>query len=375
MAADLSSPTYAAWGLDKPSIEPESRSSSESFDNAEEKMRIVRNMADFRAALDEKETKVVFHKEYLSSEEALSPIEPEMEIPDDHQTFIQEEIDDMNLDEEIIKAIRHSIFEMAVQVPIRVVGRPSIVDIPPSPAMSSAPASRQHSKNDKDKKRPTLKTRFSATSFAELSSPSSGENSPYRPSTAYSKYRLDSASEGSSPDQNSCTQTPVTLKKPPQAAFIFADPFATGYGSSATALNDVINQYCEPTTPSTIAPTIKPRHERLKTLSNKISSLGKRSKAPEVPPKQERRQSIPSLSLSPSSSVSSRKFPKLEARGAAERSPTIEIPPCPYDTDDDHVAPASPKAVYRKPSAPHRLRSASLLALSDTLRQTKVTLV
>jgi hypothetical protein len=374
MAAELSSPTYGHWGLDKPSIERQSRPSTESFDNTEEKMRVAPSMAELRAALEEKKSKVVFHEEYLSSEEALSPIEPEMEISD-HDPFIQEEIDDMNLDDEIIKAIRESIFEMAVQMPIRMVGKPSIVDIPPTPS-SSEPASRQQSKNGKDKKRPTLKTRLSATSFAQLSAPSSGENSPFRPSTAYSKYRMDSTgSEPSSPEQNSsCTATPVTLKKPPQAAFIFADPFATEHGSYAFQPNDVVKEhYYEPVTPSTTTPAIKPRYERLRTLSSKISSLGKRTKAPEVPPKEERRFSI--SSLSPSSSVSSRKVAKLEARGASERSPTIEIPPCPYDTDDEHVSPQSARGadVYRKPH-PRRLRSGSLLALSETL-QTKITLV
>lgn len=337
-------------------------------------MRVVPSITELCVGLEEKKSKVVFHQEYLSSEEALSPIEPDMEISD-HEPLIQEEIDDMNLDDEIIKAIRESIFEMAVQMPIHMVGRPSVVDIPPSPS-SSAPASRQQSKNSKEKKRPTLTTRLPAASLAQLSTSPSDENSPFRPSPAYSKYRLDSTgSEASSPEQNSsCTVTPVTLKKPPQAAFIFADPFATGHGSSALQLNEAFKyHHYEPMTPSTTAPTVKPRHERLKTLSNKISSLAKRGKAPEVPPKEERRLSM--SSLSPSSSVSSRKYPKLEARGASERSPTIEIPPCPYDTDDDHVSPQSAMGtgIYRNP-APRRLRSGSLLALSETL-QTKITLV
>jgi hypothetical protein len=336
MAADLSSPTYGQWALDKPAVED--RSSVQSFEDAEDKMRIAPTMNDLRTALEEKKTTVMLDQRYLSSEEALSPVEPDMELSDP-EAFIEHDTY-KNGDEEILEAFRTSILDLATVVIIRSVGRPKLIDVPPSPKSSfSESCSSQQSDSDGSEKGPVLMSRDSMMSSTQFST-SSGEKSPCQQSTSYSKYSLDSTdSELSSPGWSPNVIPTSAIHPPAKASFLFSDPFAT-------RPRPTIITVTAPMAPNIPPSPVKTRHERFKSFSGKITTLKKRSKALELDTGMN-----PDRRLSSSSTyslVSPRKVSKLEARGADEREATIEIPPCPYDTDDEHMSPVSPLGFSRR---------------------------
>jgi len=337
MAADLSSPAYGQWALDKPAVETQDRSSVQSFEDAEDKMRIAPTMNELRSALGEKKTTVMLDQRYLSSEEALSPMEPDTELSDP-EVFTEQETYNRESDDDILEAFRYSILDLATVVIIRSVGPPKLVDVPPSPKSSfSEASSRKQSNSDDIGKEPLFMSRDSMISSTTSSS---GEISPFQQSTSYSKYSLDSTdSEVSSSGWNTNIIPTSTIRPPAKAAFLFTDPFATGQEPSIITVS-------RPITPNIPTSTVKPRHERFKSFSGKITTLRKRSKVLEleVGANPERRLS----SSSSYSAASPRKIPKLEARGADEREATIEIPPCPYDTDDEHMSPVSPMSFSRR---------------------------
>jgi hypothetical protein len=339
MAADLSSPAYGQWVLDKPAVEAQDRSSVQSFEDAEDKMQIAPTMNEIRSALEEKKTTVMLDQRYLSSEEALSPLEPDMELSDP-EVFTEQENYNRESDDEILEAFRHSILDLATVVIIRSVGPPKLIDVPSSPKSSFSEASSRKQPNSDDiGKEPVSMSRDSMISSATSSS---GEKSPFQQPTSYFKYSLDfSDSEVSSPGWNSNIIPTSTIHPPSKAAFLSTDPFATGHEPTIITVT-------RPITPNIPTPTVKPRHERFKSFSGKITTLKKRSKGLqlELGTNPERRLS----SSSSYSAQSPRKIPKLEARGADEREATIEIPPCPYDTDDEHMSPVSPMSFSRRPT-------------------------
>ena len=340
MAADLSSPAYAQWVMDKPAVESQDRSSVQSFDDTEDKMQIAPTMNELRVALEEKKSTVMLDHRYLSSEEALSPLEPDMELSDP-EGFIEHETYKRDGDDEIMEAFRNSILDLATVVIIRSVGRPKLVDVPPSPKSSFSEAfSHKQQNSDRIRNGPIPMPRDSVTSSAQLSPPLFGEKSPFRQPASYSKYSRDSSdSEVSSPGWNSNVISASTICPPAKAAFLFSDPFATGHEPTIITVT-------RPITPNIPPSPVKPRHERFKSFSGKITTLKKRSKVLELElgTNPERRPSS-SSSVSP---VSPRNIPKPEARGANERAATIEIPPCPYDTDDEHMSPVSPMGLSRR---------------------------
>jgi hypothetical protein len=76
MASDLAPVAYQQWDFEKAQTthsSPSSDTSASEFFDAEDKLRITPNMDEIREALAV-ESKPVFNKEYLSSEEALSPV-------------------------------------------------------------------------------------------------------------------------------------------------------------------------------------------------------------------------------------------------------------------------------------------------------------
>jgi hypothetical protein len=329
MAADLSSSAYTQWLLDKPAVESQDRSSVQSFEDAEDKMQIAPTMNEIRAALEEKKSNVMLDQRYLSSEEALSPLEPDMELSDS-EGFIEHNTYNQDGNDEIMEAFRNSILDLATVVIIRSVGRPKLIDVPSSPKSSFSEAcSCKHTNSDDIEKMP----RDSVTSSAQLSPSFFDEKSTFQQPTSYSKYSFDSTdSDVSSPGWN-----PTSTTCPPaKASFLFSDPFATGQQPTIITVT-------RPITPNIPTSPVKPR---FKSFSGKIPTLKKRSKVSEldIGTNPERRLSSPS-SLSP---LSPRKLHKVKARGAGERAATIEIPPCPYDTDDEHISPVSPISFSRR---------------------------
>jgi len=337
MAADLSSPAYGQWVLDKPAVETQDRSSVQSFEDAEDKMRIAPTMNELRAALDEKKSTVMLDQRYLSSEEALSPVEPDMELSDP-EVFIEHQTYNRESDDEILEAFRNSILDLATVVIIRSVGRPKLIDVPPSPKSSfSEASSRKQSSSDDIGKELVLMSRDSMISSTTSSS---GDKSPFEQPASYSKYSLDSPdSEVSSSGWSPNTIPTSGIRPPAKAAFLFSDPFATGNQPSIITVT-------RPITPNIPTSPVKPRHDRFKSFSGKITTLKKRSKVLEL-----ELGTNPERRLSASSSYSAaspRKVPKFAARGADEREAAIEIPPCPYDTDDEHMSPVSPMSYSRR---------------------------
>jgi len=328
-------------------MEPQSRSSVESFGDIEDKMRVVPSMNEIRTALEEKKSNVMLDQRYLSSEEALSPLETDMELsplePDielsDSEAFIEHEADNRDVDDEMFEVIRNSILDLATVVIIRPVGRPKVIDVPPSPkSCFSEASSSQQSISDKEGEYPTSTSRDSGTSFTQLSTSSSGENTPFQQSTSYSKYSLDSTnSEASSPGWEPNVPPTLTIRPPPKAAFLCSDPFATGHES----YNVIATR---PVTPNPPTVPVKLRHER---SSKRITTLKKRPKTfePELGTNSDHRLS----SSSDFPPVLPLKVPRLEARGAAVRETTIVIPPYPYDSDDELMSPVSPTSFFRKP--------------------------
>lgn len=328
--------------MDKPAVETQDRSSVQSFEDAEDKLRIAPSMNELRAALEDKKSNVMLDHRYLSSEEALSPLEPDMELSDS-EGFIEHDTYDRKGDDEIIEAFRNSILDLATVVIIRSVGRPKLIDVPPSSKSSfSEPCSHKQTNSDSIGNGPVSMPRDSVTSSAQLSPPFFGEKSPFRQPISYSKYSFDSTdSEVSSPEWNPNVTPTSTVCPPDKGAFLFSDPFATGHQPTIITVT-------RPIAPDVPTSPVKPRHDRFKSFSGKITTLKKRSKVLELNlgTNPERRQS----SSSKSSPASPRKLQKLEARGGNERVATIEIPPCPYDTDDEHISPVSPTSLSRRRS-------------------------
>ena len=360
MATQISNPAYGQWEMQKSTIEQVhvSRHSTESYDSTAQRVRIRPNVTELRAShLDAEQTKVFLHREYLSSEETLSSGEPDVEISD-YEQLMDEYEDDDDLDEQIIQAVRKSVVEIAISVSIRVAGRPSIVDIPPSPTkVVPVVPFRQRPPMYSEKKGLVLQTNFSGTPVSRAWTPSSRESLPVRPYTTFSNYQCDdspssdiSSARGSPPSNTN----PLALKQPHQAEFIFADPLAADRESSMVSFQDMLD---EPLSAPPEACTFKARPGSFKMLSTRISDRSKRAAVIELSPK----PSWQALtSTPPTATAPPRKFPKREARGASERSPTIVIPPCPYDPADPWFKPMpSDNNVLRKPM-PRRIRATSL---------------
>src|SRR5579871_1792944 len=317
MTTDISSPAFVEWVLDKPAVENRDRSSVQSFDDAEDKVQIATAMNGLQTSFEEKKSNVMLDHRYLSSEEALSPLEPNMELSDS-EDFIEHDSYDQDDDDEIMESFRNSMLDLATVVIIRSVGRPKLIDVPPSPKPSvSEPCSHKQTNLDDIENGPMSMQRDSMTSSTQLSPSYFGEKSPFQQPTSYSKYSFDSTdSEVSSPEWSPNVIPPSRICPPAKASFLFSDPFATGQQPTIITVT-------RPITPNIPTSPVKPRLDRFKSFSGKITTLKKRSKPLEleVETKPLRRMSSASnfLALSP------RKLSKLEARGADERAATIEI--------------------------------------------------
>ena len=363
MATQLSTPAYRQWERQKSSIEPVSRTSSESFGSTGQSVHIRPTMTDLSVQLDASRAKVFLHEEYLSSEEALSSGDLDDEISDYEQLIDDDdEVDDNDFDEQIAQAIRNSIVQIAVQVAIRV-ARPSVVSIPPSPtkAVPAIPL-RQRPPMFIETRRPTVQTNFSGSSFSRASTPSPKTPLPVRPVAAFANYPLDDSpsSDRSSPrDSLPDYDAPSAIKRSHRATFVFRDSFATGRTSSQVSLQDILRE--PPPVQSSAAPALKARPGSFRMLSGRISDRTKRAAEPDTSPKSSWQ---PPASMESTPLVPARKFPKREARGASERSPTITIPPCPYEPADPWFTPMSSESGVLRKQPPRRLRATSLQPLN-----------
>jgi len=341
MASSPLSAEFQAWSFDKAMVEAQQRSPSESssadFFDAEERMRItpnIVNMEELKRNIEEQKSPTTFNERYMSSEEALSPTEHE---GDDSG------VDDASIYEaETASAIKFGICGMAVAICIISVGKAKVVDLP-VPSLTSSPSigsessipERKDSREipaflrkpilrERNPARPAIRAQHSATSFADLSI----LKTSHSPSTSIEKATSHSISIFRSFTEQAYTPT---LFQEPQPSFLSQDPYE-----------------------GTARP--RPQHSRLRNLSQKISRFAmygptkqtdvvnftQESPAPAAKLRKVstglRRNSIHRASpepITPDTGFSSMPKRKMVPRGAAERAPPPEIPPCPYDIGED----------------------------------------
>jgi hypothetical protein len=379
--------TFQEWSLEKEILEPKKRtisgSSSPEFFDAEDKLKIAPRMEELEDALQKKSAQNLFDERYLSSEEALSQTEPDLELSD-HDYDLDDILDDASVPSSSKHSSKSSIIDLATAVAIISAGKPKVIEVPASPTTDGSDHSRQSSVVLRRKaKRPILSTRFSATSFALFSTPTSPASIPStssnysrqdvsrrpstsiaqlstptspasnysredvsgRPSTSFSNFQFGSVAKRKSRLGDLALPT-IPSPKPFYRPFLNTNPFAS-QSTTSLALPE---------------PEGKPRHWRLRSISQKISNMTRKTKSEESDPSSptvphRRRDSFTMLSPLYSTTIASRKQPRLQARGAAEREPPIEIPPCPFESGHGALfAPPQMRPLARKP-VPQRRKS------------------
>ncbi|KAF2673833.1 hypothetical protein BT63DRAFT_167675 [Microthyrium microscopicum] len=329
---------FQNWSFEKAMVEAQQRSPSESssadFFDAEDKMRIPPTMGDFKRTLEEQRTPITLDERYMSSEEQLSPAEHDGEESD--------MADDTSIYE--TETFKVATCDMAVAICIISVGRAKVVDVP-IPSLTSSPTISSEIerpiRSDSITKpfsaiprkaiflqEQKLRTRHSASSFARLSTPVTSDL-------------------GSQTDiQTSLNETPSRRNSIFFRNFTANSSFAPKPLAHTSTLPSFLGQ-------DPYEAIAKPRqqHSRIRNLSQKIGRFamygpsGKPDSADSIdaPVSKLRKLSTstgskrsslePSRPLTPQ--VSSAPKRKMIARGADERAPPIEIPPCPYDLDED----------------------------------------
>jgi hypothetical protein len=325
----------------------------------------------------------VLDDRYMSSEEQLTPTEN-----DSASSTGDVDIDDFADDEAEPDDWLEALFseftcKMATAICLIQVGKPRLVDIPVPSLTSSHTSSPSLSSEDGEKmpvehvftipprpktpvrRRPVrvvppmplqpslLRTKLVGASFASMSTPN--VVSTYQPTTSSLNQRVGNV------------QTVETYVPTSAPNFLTVDPFAKS----------------RPLIPTNQPPRISSHagHSRLRNLSQKLLLPFNGSKVDlsetgsadigEWPRK--RKDSVASIqdthtisrkrsmSFSHASSISTsapkpNKLPKMVPRGASERAPTIEIPPCPDDLDlnFDTPAPHHPNKLRRRKSSVFR---------------------
>ena len=375
MAAQLDSSEvsrFQSWTFEKAMLEAHQPSPSDSTNS--DFVHIKSDMADFKPAMAQPQTPVMLNEEYLSSEEALSPMDGQDDCSDDE------------LSASICNAQVSQPVKLAVAIYITSVGKAKVVDVP-LPSLTNSPSlSNTSSESDSQKPfqqpltrpriesfslprrprtpvkrksipikhidRPVLRTKFSAPSTGVASPTSIHTGSPTTIASRQPNWTVRTAS--------------LTNDSPTR---LTVDPFtAASAGSSIRS-------------PQDRQPTVG--HSRLRNISRKISNFalygpGGRPPSPDdvpaasdVPPVPKLRmhaqtqawvanstamRSVPALQAAPHSdfnfdlplSATDTVAPvalaapprpatrgKMVPRGAAERAPPIVIPPCPDDWEMD----------------------------------------
>lgn len=336
---------FQQWAFEKSMLEAEQRSPSESssaeFYEAEEKVRIKPNLEELKRTIEEQKSPAMFNEKYMSSEEALSPTDQECEESDDGSIHEGE------------TSIKFAVCDMAVAICIISVGKAKVVDVPipsltssPSvgseverperidsmPRMSTVP--RKPVLRERNPHRPVSRPLQSRNSYSDIHTQAIPEipTHTFNPSDEIdSQHSSMLRTFTTQPIAYSLSREIPSPYSTAHPSFLSQDPFADSppprtQHSRLRSLSQKIGRF------ALYGPSGKPADEtgqdsepfkvQKVSTSNNLhqDSLQPQSQAPEV------------LMTPEPSSVLKR---KMIPRGAAERAPPIEIPPCPYDLDDD----------------------------------------
>jgi hypothetical protein len=336
MAAQTTHPprvdSFQAWSFEKAMMEaqqhsPSNSSSSEFFD---EKVRITPDLEAFKRSIQDQKSPAMFNERYLSSEEALSPLEN-----DDSSTE--------NVEEPEVIVLKSAV-KFAVAVCILSVGKPKIVDVP-VPSLTSSPSlqsttSDKNSSNESFLIRPPTPVRSIRRKAIPLSKVSQRVAVRPRPSSELlaSKPALDMIQTQIPQDATEIISSASTTP-----AFLTQDPFESKQSSRMghSRFRNISQKF---TRFALYSPGLPQKMETSPTSISKRSptTLQKPSNAPPA----QLRESIPSpQSPSPAPTTVKR---KMIPRGAAERAPPIELPPFPDDEVEELTTFRSHKIRRRK---------------------------
>jgi hypothetical protein len=318
MAAHITHPprvdSFQTWSFEKAMLEaqqhsPSNSSSSEFFD---EKVRITPDLEAFKKTVRDQKSSAMFDERYMSSEEALSPMENDSSAED-----VEER--------EVI--VLKSAVKFAVAICILSVGKPKIVDVP-VPSLTSSP-SLQSSSGDKNSSnesfliRPPTPVRSIKRKAIPLSEISKNLAIRPRPSSELlaSKPALEMIHTQIPKD---ATQTISSASTTP--AFLTQDPFESK--QPARMGHSRFRNISQKFTRFALYSPGLPQKTDISPTSVSKRSLNTLQKHSITTSTQVHDRSLSPQSPSPTPALAKR---KMIPRGAAERAPPIEIPPFPDD--------------------------------------------
>ncbi|KIW07156.1 uncharacterized protein PV09_02025 [Verruconis gallopava] len=393
---------FRSWSIDKTSQysyeSPASESSSGTYFDAEEKIRISAAMEDIGHVLKEQMTPSL-EQEYQSSEEALSPMldEETTGAEDDYDEDEDEDEDDDDDDAEERNETQASWTELepyridvAVAICIAAPGKAHVVNVPQR--WSTLNDRQSYLSNRSSSPSPTRPARTTARSIplhlnTELATRSAHESlssaSSYcdTPESLCQEKTPASSSHCGMPSTASMTSFDPSASTP---SFLESDPYETTQprpgSTTRSRLRSISSKFRSATsTPGSEQPVEKEtKQKRRRSVVGSTPAAGS-----ELPPfffsQRARDQwyrehaTSKSESASPRSATPSalagtpvqRSFPKMVARGANEREPTIELPPCPKDYDQDVPALTSPQR-RRRTSLSREIHSSSSMKTSSS---------
>jgi hypothetical protein len=395
MAADLAPAPFQPWSFDKAQSHQNSPASerSEDFFEAEEKLRITPTMNDIRAALAEK-SPVFNNKEYLSSEEALSPVMDEPELSDAEELGEQQEEVEMEVEEltevDLWEGIKVFALDIAISLSMQFVGSPKVIELH-APLYSrdadfhvaplrfdSLPQKSERRTQVRAPEAHSLHSRFSGSSLDALS-PTTVAELTDSPETLHSRFSGSSYADADSPtttvhteehveDVRTSTEYPESIKSLRQTGSLFSMANQNNSANWTPPLSEQDSQSPSASflqsDPFEASTKQRPTHSRVRSISSRFPkfSFGSKREArtdEEKLQKKERRNSffrpatptsiydgISSMSsrdsaqappaqqtffIAPLSTPSQRTFPRMVPRGANERASPISLPPCPDD--------------------------------------------
>jgi hypothetical protein len=349
---------FQPWSFHKmPNYQFESSASEVStnvFFDAEERIRVESSMGDIAAALKELAQPVI-DEEYQSSEEALSPMLEE----DAGEESVGDEALGVDLEKEIswseVEAFK---VDIAIAICVTAAGKAQVVNVPqkwatfrslqghrsPQPRSRSPPVlSRATARAIPPRLDTNIPAHSASQSLSSASSRSLTPDSMYSTTRASHRAMSSTASATSwaatTSDQSHYSITP---------SFLDSDPFesASLRNSRRFRLRSISSKLKS----SASSPSTELRSEeaniKQKRRRSLIQAVRPDSTQPETPPffwsarsRDEwyrQHDAAPPRSATPpvgSSTPTQKKLPKLMARGANEREPTLLLPPCPMDYD------------------------------------------
>ncbi|KAI9686733.1 MAG: hypothetical protein M1822_002792 [Bathelium mastoideum] len=323
---EAATPQLEHWNISSGVAESEQSRSSTPSQASRQNEKVPVEIKQELGFVMKRPSELLFHQQYLSDEEGLSPIEHDdtLSVEDD-----SDDCDDVEFDKDLAElAITYEYTAkactQALIISIKPV-RPKMVQVsqPSSPSGKSSPNIPEPSKSEPLRESPAL----SASSFESHARRSL--------SSSYSQTRRNSSIPLMESAAEARAVSAVFLPPPgpsPQHSFLDSDPFS----KSALPVRS----------PST--------HSRLRSLSKTISfaKLASRKTAesvqsPTTPVKTKE---------SPSKTKENGSRMKLVPRGAGEREPVLQLPEFPGMLDDE--APAAPlSATFARKPWPERTDS------------------